>query len=590
MLLIIKIILLFQLKLFVSNTKQHSKTDLKKTCLTNNIYSANGIYNQLINVKAYGAKGDGKTDDSKAFQKAIDQAFNTNVKVVTVPKGNYILTSTVTIKSGVTLLGAVKLPFKAAFGMDYALITVKRTQNNVSLPCFKLEMGSAIKGFSFYWPDQVKNSNKPIPYGWAITTSGKQSGSDNIQIEDIMLTNCYNGINIDNGGQLNVRNIFGQTFNVGIRLDRLYDVSRLENIHFWDFWATAGTVAKDYIQVNGQAIVIGRVDGLQVTNVFTYGHKNLLHFTDFGNGSAWGQFNNVTADVCLIPIQIDKVDVIQLSNVNGTVWSKKTGKSFIETGTDIKGEVGIVNLNAYLPQTVINIKSSSGTFKLTNITARKRGVDHFDVFQYKVINQSTANVIIDEADYNEISGFVQIGTQIKFSIDREVSSLINNFSTPHKWSNNSGRVTPIVNGSKFNLKGGIDLVRVAIPKIMSDEAGIYIVECDIKLNNPENLKADGQFYLRMTDFTINDIILPGSAINGYFTDKTRLRIPFIVRKPGLYLDFVFGTNSSVDPCSMEITNLKLYKMANYKITRSIIDWIHTKQPNALNLPIPKILK
>ena len=545
---------------------------------------------RAVDVKAYGAKGDGNNDDTQAFQRAINYANDSGIKLVTVPRGNYKITTTVVIKRGVTLQGAPKLPFKANFGMDYALISVRTQKYNTKIPCFELEMGSAIKGFSFYWPEQPKSAITPIEYGWAITTTQKPSQADNIEIEDIMLTNCYNGINVTNGGQLNIRNIFGQTLNVGILLDKLYDVSRLENVHFWDFWVQDNSKAKEYIQTHGKAVVIGRVDGLQAVNIFAYGHRSVLQFSDLGNGSAWGQLNNVTADVCYIPIQIDKVNLIQLLNVNGTVNSKKTGKSFIETSNNVEGEVSIVNLNAYLPQTVINISSSTGTFKLTNITARKRKLDQFDVFQYKVINQSTAKVFIDEADYSEVAGFVQIGTNIKFSSDKEITSSIENFSSPDKWGLNSGRVSSIKGGSRFDLKGKIETVRVPVPKVLSDDAGIYVVECDIKLNSPDNLNGDGQFYLRLTDYTINDVLLPGSVLNGFFTTKTHLRVPFIIRKAGLYLDFVYGNNSNINNCSMEITNLKLYKMASYKVTQSLVDWLQINQPNELHLPLPKVLK
>lgn len=569
----------------INNQEKREKIANKNTKLESILPKINSI-----NVRNYGAKGDGITDDTQAFQKAINAADKSENKLVTVPKGNYKITNTITIRNGVTLQGGPKIPFKANFGMDYALISVVPIETNINKPIFNIEMGAGIKGFSFYWPQQRVDKVMPIKYGWAITTTGKASGADNIVIEDIMLTNCYNGINIDHGGQFNVRNIFGQTLNVGIRLDRIYDVSRLENIHFWDFWATSTSKAKAYVQSNGEAVVIGRVDGLQATNVFAYGHKTVLHFTDFGHGSAWSQLNNITADVCYLPIQIDKVNIVQLTNVNGTVWDKKTGKSFIETGSNVTGEVSITNLNAYLPQTVINIRSTTGTFKLTNITARKRGMDQYDVFQYKVINQSTAKVYIDEIEYNELSGMIQVGPYIKFSSDKDVSSAISNISKPDLWYNNSGRVTPIPNGSKFDLNGKIEVVRVPVPKSYTDEGGVYIVECDIKLNSPENLNPDGQFYLRLTDFTINDVILPGDPLNGYFAEKTHLKVPLIIRKPGLYFDFVYGNNSNKNSCSMELTNLKIYRMDDYKLTRSLVDWLQTKQPNSLHLALPKIMR
>lgn len=43
------------------------------------------------NVMAYGAKGDGVTDDSAAIQRALDAAFNAGGGIVNIPEGNYLL-------------------------------------------------------------------------------------------------------------------------------------------------------------------------------------------------------------------------------------------------------------------------------------------------------------------------------------------------------------------------------------------------------------------------------------------------------------------------------------------------------------------
>lgn len=52
---------------------------------------------QSINVKNYGARGNGLVDDTKAFQKAINFANSSGIKLVIVPKGNYIVTGTIII-------------------------------------------------------------------------------------------------------------------------------------------------------------------------------------------------------------------------------------------------------------------------------------------------------------------------------------------------------------------------------------------------------------------------------------------------------------------------------------------------------------
>lgn len=61
-----------------------------------------------IDVKAYGAKGDGTTDDTTAIQDAIDDATGNDGdnSWVFMPKGTYLITSTIDIKEKVLLIGA----------------------------------------------------------------------------------------------------------------------------------------------------------------------------------------------------------------------------------------------------------------------------------------------------------------------------------------------------------------------------------------------------------------------------------------------------------------------------------------------------
>ena len=56
----------------------------------------------FVHTKDFGCKGDGSTDDTKAFQAALYASLG---KILFVDAGSYILTSTVTIPSGAKIVG-----------------------------------------------------------------------------------------------------------------------------------------------------------------------------------------------------------------------------------------------------------------------------------------------------------------------------------------------------------------------------------------------------------------------------------------------------------------------------------------------------
>ena len=67
-----------------------------------------------VNARQHGMKGDGQTNDSKALQAALDAA-QTKGPICYVPAGLYRLDGPVTVPAGVTLCGALFLPFLRFF-------------------------------------------------------------------------------------------------------------------------------------------------------------------------------------------------------------------------------------------------------------------------------------------------------------------------------------------------------------------------------------------------------------------------------------------------------------------------------------------
>ena len=83
---------------------------MKKLLITALILISNILISQQINVKDYGAKGDGKTDDTIAFLSAIRYANKTfadkkNASLIYIPSGTYILSSSIVLNKYVSIEG-----------------------------------------------------------------------------------------------------------------------------------------------------------------------------------------------------------------------------------------------------------------------------------------------------------------------------------------------------------------------------------------------------------------------------------------------------------------------------------------------------
>ncbi len=143
---------------------------------------AAGPDSDVIDVRAHGAVGDGKTDDTAAFQKALDAAGKAGGGVVHSPRGNYCFAGRLNVPAAVTLEGVwtsvpahtgVRDRGKAKPTDDGTTFLITADAGKEDAPAFlTLHSNSTLRGVVFYYPAQHVD-DAPQPYPWAIAMRDK---------------------------------------------------------------------------------------------------------------------------------------------------------------------------------------------------------------------------------------------------------------------------------------------------------------------------------------------------------------------------------------------------------------------------------
>jgi len=264
--------------------------------------------------------GDGQADCTPAFQQALTAAASAGGGVVLAPRGNYRFSGHLEVPPGVTLKGIwesvpshngirdAKMPKPTDDGTTF-LVTENRGKEDA--PAFiTLSNNSTLKGVVIYYPDQDPAS-VPEPYPWAVAMRGK-----NPAVIGVELLNPYNGIDATRNERHLVRDVHGQPLRRGILVDGIYDIGRIENVHFNPWWSLKPKLFS-WQQENGEAFIFGRTDWQYVFNTFCFGYNVGYRFIKTKAGLCNGNFLGIGADDCFTAIQVDDCAPMGLLISNG---------------------------------------------------------------------------------------------------------------------------------------------------------------------------------------------------------------------------------------------------------------------------------
>ena len=234
------------------------------------LYASCGIPAEALctgtSVSAFGAKGDGQTDDTTAIQSAISAAGSAGGGSVVFNVARYFTTGSFVVPAGVVLCGAIEGPFDVS-AVNPALTAVGPTLlvTNTSAPFLTLQgVGAGVADLLFHYPNQVKTTaSAPTVYPYTIVAA-----SPGTKVVRSLVTNAYNFLDIESGRVI-AQDLFIGAFNIGVNIDHAHDHVTLRNLLHSVYWDIVENVPfpstiDAWVLSHGIALVVNRVDGLEV--------------------------------------------------------------------------------------------------------------------------------------------------------------------------------------------------------------------------------------------------------------------------------------------------------------------------------------
>ena len=145
----------------------------------------------LLNVKDFGAKGDGATDDTAAIQKAINEASDKKVSLI-IPAGTYMVTSQIEVKSNTKISGYDAILYMAPQTASVNNILWSNPSSyisNVTIEGLTLKSQNTISGTDYYANSMISN------------VQGMYfQGISNLAIKDVAMDSMYVGLKMGQSG------------------------------------------------------------------------------------------------------------------------------------------------------------------------------------------------------------------------------------------------------------------------------------------------------------------------------------------------------------------------------------------------------
>ncbi len=258
----------------------------------------------VANVKDFGAKGDGVTDDTRAFKKAVTLSRERKIPVF-VPRGEYRLTDTLDLREQ-----SLKGGEPGAWNADSAPMA-RLIIDHEKGPGLHMKKSSSLYGIALMYDEKKPDTRFPP----AILLDGV-----GINLQNLRLQYCWDGIacHPKNGaGRVNIENVFIVSCGgCGVSISGTLDIATLRNIEVWN----------NLHRPNVTAFSFGYNDGISCLRLFSMSNHTGFRATDPPEGwrrpdkGTWGTFTDCATDATSISWDISGRAEHQLGITGGLYW------------------------------------------------------------------------------------------------------------------------------------------------------------------------------------------------------------------------------------------------------------------------------
>jgi hypothetical protein len=403
---------------------------------------ANAAGPETISVRDFGARGDGQADDTAAFQKALDAAGQ-NGGTVHAGRGTFFFAGHLNIPQGVALEGIWESVPSHAGIRDQGLAkptdpgtTFLITENpgKDDGPAFlTLNENSTLKGVVLYYPNQ-KTDQVPVAYPYAVAMRG-----NNPAVLQVELLNPYNGIDATQNNRHLIRDVSGQPLRRGIMVNGIYDVGRIENVHFNPWWSMKPKLL-EWQMKNGEAFIFGRTDWQYVFNTFCFGYRVGYRFVETKEGMCNGNFLGLGADDCHTALQVDASPRFGILITNGEFVSfQGPDPTTVVVSPANSGAVRFVNCAFWGPCNQIARIAGRGTVGFSDCTFMQ-----WDGKQEgrPAVRVESGSIVIRGCEFQEDHPQIELGVAVRRAVITD-----NLFTGRERIANRSKGVVKIANNS-----------------------------------------------------------------------------------------------------------------------------------------------